>query len=121
MECQTYGTMCRFCDHLKGSPEPHTVIDCKYRKSFYCPTCASYGHNSNSCPNKVAWALRKGIPPPPQGNLLLLVEDSEEAIKKKLKQYCLPYHGSKQQNRSLLRDLCNCLSPPRLLLFTKPK
>jgi hypothetical protein len=87
------------------------------RKSMYCPVCAATGHKPADCPNKIAWALRKGLAPPAGGNLVLRIEDSAEAVKAVLKENGIEPTTTQMKNNSLLRDLVNSMNPPRMLLF----
>ena len=41
------------CDYCKGVLYlKHSENNCPYKKYKYCPTCASYGHNYETCENK---------------------------------------------------------------------
>ena len=45
--------MCSFCDSILGDvAKEHDILSCPLRKSFYCPTCAIYGHKMSDCPDK---------------------------------------------------------------------
>jgi len=92
-------------------------MECQYRRSMYCPVCVGYGHTPESCPNKVAWALRKGKMPT-EANIELHVVDTEDCVKGVLKQNGIQ-PGSKKENRKMLRDLANSMIPPRMIIFTK--
>jgi hypothetical protein len=84
---------------------------------MYCPVCAATGHKPTECPNKVAWALRKGLPVPAGGNLVFRVEDTPEFVKEVLKENGIEPCSTQLKNKSLLRDLVNSMNPPRMLLF----
>jgi hypothetical protein len=46
------------CDYCKkehpGFLFEHTVIECPFKRSLYCSSCASYGHTLDTCPAKPA-------------------------------------------------------------------
>jgi hypothetical protein len=108
---------CTYCCHvLKGTVVRHSILECQYRQSMYCPVCAAYGHAPADCPNKITWAIRQGLPTEGLENLVLEVR-GEEGIKDTLKQYGLKPGTRMQENRKLLRSLANCLQPPRLIRF----
>lgn len=45
--------MCKLCQDVLGDLAlPHDETDCPLQKSFYCSTCAKYGHLTNKCPAK---------------------------------------------------------------------
>jgi hypothetical protein len=109
---------CTYCSKTLGTLAiPHSILECQYRQSMYCPVCLSYGHAPGDCPNKIAWALRRGDSTEGLVNLELRIEDSEDAIREFLKSYGLKTASRKMENRKLLRNLANSLNPPRLLLF----
>lgn len=45
---------CKFCENiLVGFMIEHDEKQCPLRASLHCSHCASYGHSSNTCPNRV--------------------------------------------------------------------
>uniref|UniRef100_A0A6C0KUD6 CCHC-type domain-containing protein n=1 Tax=viral metagenome TaxID=1070528 RepID=A0A6C0KUD6_9ZZZZ len=45
--------MCKHCQDVLGDLAlPHDESKCPLQKSFYCSTCAKYGHLTNKCPAK---------------------------------------------------------------------
>lgn len=109
---------CQYCSHvLKGTTIRHTLLECQYRQSMYCPVCCAYGHAPADCPNKISWAIRRGEKSEGLENLVLEVRGGEEGIKEVLKEYGLKPGTRIQENRKLLRNLANSLNPPRLLKF----
>jgi len=91
------------------------------RQSMYCAVCMAHGHSPSDCPNKIAWAVRKGMDPTGIENLWLDVPDSEEGIREILKEGLKPFDlkptKRKLDNRKLLRNLANSMQPPRLVRF----
>jgi hypothetical protein len=80
----------------------------------------AHGHAPGDCPNKVAWSLRRGEEPKEE-NLYLDVPDSEDGIREFLRDALKPF-GVKPatrilDNRKLLRNYANSLTPPRLVRF----
>lgn len=109
---------CSYCCKTLGSLAiSHTVLDCQYRQSMYCPVCLAYGHAPADCPNIIAWAVRRGESTEGLVNLELRIQDTEEAIRDFLKTYGLKPASRKMETRKLLRNLANSMNPPRLLLF----
>jgi hypothetical protein len=79
------------------------------------------GHAPSDCPNKKAWAIRRGQDASKVENLVLEVEDSEKGIYEVLGKYNLKPGARLKDIRLqyLLRNLANSLNPPRLLHFRK--
>jgi hypothetical protein len=81
----------------------------------------AYGHAPCDCPNKIAWAIRQGKDASEVTNLYIDVPDSEDGIreflKEALKPYALKAATRKLDNRKLLRNYANSMSPPRLIRF----
>jgi len=97
---------------------------------MYCPVCVAYGHSPRNCPNKIAWAVRKGLPLTGLENHTFRLRDNDESIKAFLKSSG-PSSGlidaqrlrqidklSKLELRKLLADFANSMEPPRMILFT---
>lgn len=84
---------------------------------MYCHVCAAYGHSPRLCPDKVAWAVRKGLPSADIQNLTLSVRDTEDGVKGVLKRYNVTPGTTRLENRKLLNDLANSLEPPRMVVF----
>ena len=79
------------------------------------------GHTPADCPNKKAWAIRRGQDASAVKNLVLEVEDSVKGIYEVLGKYNLK-PGARIPNHQLhhrLRNLANSLSPPHMLHFRK--
>ena len=110
---------CKYCQHvLAGVVVRHRITECQYRQSMFCCVCMAYGHADDDCPNKIAWAIRKGEDASNATNHTLVVKDSEEDIKGVLRSYGLAPGTRILENRKLLRNLANSLKPPKLVLFT---
>ena len=110
---------CNYCSKTLGSLTiPHSILECRYRQSMYCPVCMSYGHSPADCPNKIAWAVRQGKSAQGLKNLEIRVEDTEESIRELLKKHGIKSASRKLENRKILRNLANSLKPPRLVIFT---
>ena len=108
---------CTYCCHvLKGTVVRHSILECQYRQSMYCPVCAAYGHAPAECPNKISWAIRRGESVDGLKNLTLEIH-GEDGIKHILKEYGLKPGTRMQENRKLLRSLANSIQPPRLIKF----
>ncbi len=88
---------------------------------MYCYICSSYGHIPDSCPNRKALAIRKGKDPKLVRNIELKVENSDAAIRILLKSYGVEPNSRQQENKKLLHDLANSLTPPRLITFVVHK
>ena len=84
---------------------------------MYCAVCAAYGHAPVDCPNKIAWAIRRGESTAGLQNLVLEVRGDEDGVKEILREYGLKPGTRIQENRKLLRNLANSLQPPRLIKF----
>ena len=84
---------------------------------MYCAVCISYGHEPKCCPNKRAWALRRGFMPTEE-NIELRVVDTEESVKSVLKEHGITPGTRQLENKKLLRDLANSMEPPHLIVFT---
>ena len=69
------------------------------------------------CPNKIAWAVRKGLPTNGLTNLTLSVRDTEDGVKGVLKRFNVKPGTTRLENRKLLNDLANSLEPPRMIVF----
>ena len=95
----------------------HTVMECQYRRSMYCPVCVSYGHTAGDCPNKVAWAVRRGQSLDGVKNLELRVKNSDQGIRAVLIEHGITPGSKQMENKKLLRDLANTMNPLRLILF----
>ena len=109
---------CKYCSHiLSGITISHTILECQYRQSMYCPVCMAYGHTHADCPNKTAWAIRQGKDSKGIKNLILEVECSDDGVKDVLKMYKLKPGSRIMENRKILRNLANSLKPPRLVHF----
>ena len=119
---------CTYCLNAGASSQVisgHKIIECQYRRSMYCIVCIAYGHASGDCPNKIAWALRKGKYVKGIKNLVLNIEISEntdKGVKEGIKRV-LELHGIEHsapsilEYRKKLRDFANSLQPPRLVQF----
>jgi hypothetical protein len=85
----------------------------------------AHGHAPADCPNKTAWSIRQGLDATGVVNLYLDVPDSEEGIreflKEALKEYELKPATRKLDNRKLLRNYANSMTPPRLVRFVQTK
>ena len=123
--------MCSYCSHiLHGVTIPHATLECQYRRSMYCPVCAAYGHSPRLCPNKIAWAIRKGKKTDDLVNHVFSIQDTDESIKEFLKKNGassgILNSGrikqidklSKLELKKLLNDFANTIHPPRMILFT---
>jgi hypothetical protein len=109
--------MCPYCSHvLNGVTISHTAMECQYRRGMYCIICASYGHTNGDCPNKVAWAVRRGKRPT-EKNLELRV--TEQSLKDVLIQHGVTPGSTQLENKKLLYDLANTMKPLRLVLFVE--
>ena len=98
---------------------------------MYCPVCVAYGHSPRNCPNKVAWAVRKGLPLDGVENFAVKVKDTEESIKTFLKirgassgiidkTFIKRINGlTKLELRKLLNDFANSMEPPMMILLVK--
>ena len=84
---------------------------------MYCPVCASYGHTCGDCPNKVAWAVRRGQPLNGITNLELRVKHTDQGIRSVLLEHGITPGSKQMENKKLLRDLANTMTPLRLILF----
>ena len=110
--------MCSYCSSLLSSVTiPHTRMECQLRRTMYCAVCVAYGHSPRHCPNKVAWAVRKGLPCQDIKNLTLSIRDTEDSVKGVLKRYKITPGTTRLENRKLLNDLANSMEPPRMILF----
>ena len=113
---------CKYCSKiLSGVNIKHTILECQYRQSMYCIVCMSYGHSPADCPNKTAWAIRKGLDASKIKNRVLIVESSEEGVKEVLRRYRLKPGTRRQENRKLLRNLANSMKEPHCIHFVSPK
>jgi hypothetical protein len=104
-------------------------LECQLRRSMYCPVCVAYGHSPRNCPNKIAWAVRRGLPLDGVENAVFKLKDSEESIKRFLKMYGASsgiidmsrlkgINGmTKLELRKLLNDFANSIEPPRMIVF----
>ena len=99
---------------------PHNIFECQYRQSMYCAVCMSYGHTGADCPNKKAWAIRKGVDASEITNNVMIIKDSPEGVKAVLKSYGVDPGTTRMEREKRLRNLANCLNPPRLILFVEP-
>lgn len=90
-------------------------MECQYRRSMYCPVCVGYGHSPRDCPNKMAWAVRRGRCP--QANIELVVEDTDQGVKAVLKENGVQPGSTHLENRKRLRDVANSMIPPRMIVF----
>lgn len=109
---------CAACSHVcKGPVVPHTFPECPYRMALYCPVCMVNGHSELTCPDKEAWAIRKGKPLRGVKNLVLRVPDSEEGIREFLKSRGLKPSARKLENKKLLQSYAIGLKPPRVLVY----
>ena len=96
---------------------------------MYCPVCVAYGHSPRHCPNKVAWAVRKGLSLDGVENFVFKIKDTEESIKTFLNMFGASsgiidvtilkrINGlTKLELRKLLNDFANSMEPPRMILF----
>lgn len=122
--------MCSYCSTLLHTVTiPHMRLECQLRRSMYCPVCVAYGHSPRHCPNKIAWAVRKGLPLVGVENAVFKVKDSDESIKAFLKQFgassgIIDTSRLKRINgltrlelRKLLNDFANSVEPPRMIVF----
>ena len=122
--------MCSYCGSLLHTVTiPHTRLECQLRRSMYCPVCVAYGHSPRHCPNKVAWAVRKGLPLDGVENSVFKVKDTEEKIKTFLtifgassgiidRAVLKRINGlSKLELRKLLNDFANSIEPPRMIIL----
>jgi hypothetical protein len=114
--------MCDYCSHvLNGVIVSHKVINCPYRKSMYCYICAANGHIVDDCPNKVAKAVRQGLPTKGIQNITLTIPSSDDGIKDFLKAKGLIEKNTyitQFKSKALLRDYANSLKPPHMIFFT---
>jgi hypothetical protein len=81
----------------------------------------AYGHADDDCPNKVAWAVRRGEDASATVNNVLYVKNSEEDVKDVLRNHGLKPGTRIVENRKLLRNLANSLKPAALVIFTDTK
>ncbi len=98
---------------------------------MYCPVCVAYGHSPRNCPNKIAWAVRKGLPLAGVENHAFRVGDNDESIKRFLKAFGASSglidaqrlrqidKLNKLEVRKLLNDFANSMEPPRMILFVE--
>jgi len=98
---------------------------------MYCPVCVAYGHSPRNCPNKIAWAVRKGLPLDGVENHSFRIRDNDESIKRFLKSSGSSSglidiqrlrqidKLSKLEVRKLLNDFANSMEPPRMILFVE--
>jgi hypothetical protein len=84
---------------------------------MYCAVCAAYGHTNGDCPNKVAWAVRSGKSLAGVKNLELRVKNTEQGMRSMLIEHGITPGSKHMENRKLLRDLANTMTPLRLILF----
>jgi len=113
---------CKYCQHvLGGIVVRHRITECQYRQSMYCCVCMAYGHADEDCPNKIAWAIRKGEDSSVIANDTLIVKEDEDDIKALLREHGLTPGTRILENRKLLRNLANSFRPPKLVIFTQPK
>ena len=84
---------------------------------MYCPVCVAYGHSPRHCPNKIAWAVRKGLPITDLKNLTISVRDNEDGVKGVLRRYGVKPGTTQRENRKLLNDLANSMEPTRMIIF----
>ena len=113
---------CKYCIHvLSGITIKHNILECQYRQGMYCSVCMAYGHTPDDCPNKIAWAIRRGEDASHLENNILRVEGTEEGVKDMLKSYGIKSGTRILENRKILRNLANCLKPPKLVHFVTPQ
>ena len=84
---------------------------------MYCPVCIAYGHSPRNCPNKIAWAVRKGLPTTGIKNLTISVRDTEDGVKGVLRRYGIKPGTTRLENRKFLNDLANSMEPTRMIVF----
>ena len=124
--------MCSYCNSILHTVTiPHTRLECQLRRTMYCPVCVAYGHSPRNCPNKIAWAVRKGLPLDSVENHAFRVGDNDESIKRFLKAFgassgLIDAQRLRQINklnklevRKLLNDFANSMEPPRMILFVE--
>jgi len=108
---------CNYCSHLLASVSVrHTRMECQYRRTMWCPVCVACGHSPPSCPNNIAWAVRRGLPIT-ETNIEMRVVDTEDGVKSVLKKHGIVPGSRQMENRKLLRDLANSLNPPHMIVF----
>ena len=108
---------CKYCSHLLSNVTVrHTILECQYRRSMYCPVCISYGHSPRMCPNKVAWAIRRGKKPT-EKNIELKITNTDAAIKDVLKRNGIQPGTTQLENRKRLHDMANSMNPPQMIIF----
>ncbi len=112
--------MCSYCQtiHFNMPVKVHTVLDCPTRQSEFCHICCAKGHTTNRCPNRKALAIRKGLDPDSVENYELYVKNNETAIHSMLEENNIKPVLSLTENRSLLQNLGNSMSPPHKIVFT---
>jgi len=109
---------CGYCSHiLNGVVVRHTILECQYRQSMYCSVCMAYGHVPTDCPNKKAWAIRRGQDPDKVENNIIILDENEDSLKEFLKSRGVKPGTRILENRKLLRNLANSLKPPVLIHF----
>lgn len=96
----------------------HTPLECPYRQSLYCAVCMAYGHSRPTCPDKIAWAIRRGRAYEHLTNKVLRIPDSEDGIRDFLRSKGLKPTARKLENKKLLTNYANSLKPPHLILYT---
>ena len=89
----------------------------------------AYGHSPRHCPNKVAWAVRKGLSLDGVENSVFSVKDKDESIKTFLQMFGASsgiidkptlkrINGlTKLELRKLLNDFANSIEPPRMIVL----
>jgi hypothetical protein len=72
----------------------------------------AYGHVPMDCPNKKAWAIRRGQDPDKVENNIIVLDEHEDSVKEFLKSRGVKPGTRILENRKLLRNLANSLKPP---------
>ena len=71
------------------------------------------------CPNKIAYAIRRGESIEGVTNNILCVEDTKKGIEDVLNKYKVPTNTKDPENRKRLRHLASSMVPPRIIYFIK--
>jgi type II secretory pathway component GspD/PulD (secretin) len=111
---------CPYCTHVDpktGIRIVRTVEECEFSKSMYCYICMVYRHTVQSCPNKIACAIRRGESIEGVVNNFLEVLNTKKGIEDVLNTYKVPTNTKDTENRKRLRHLASSMNPPKMIQF----
>jgi len=114
---------CPYCTHVDpktGIRIVRTVEECEFSKSMYCYICMVYRHTVQSCPNKIACAIRRGQSIEGVENNVLEVFKTRKGIEDVLNMYKVPtnkYHTTDNDILKRLHHLASSMNPPRMIHF----